>query len=94
MDAAYTPIRPFVCAGRGGQLQEGGLWQQAGRLQLYCGGRCAGHPDRQPRLPENKEDWPFLWGENEYNEHVVDIAADYLYLVFTRSTPPSTWRGH
>ena len=31
-----------------------------------------------PDFPENKEDWPFLWGENEY---VVDVGADYLYLV-------------
>jgi endoglucanase len=32
------------------------------------------HPD----FPENKEDWPFLWGENEY---VITLAASYLYLV-------------
>ncbi len=31
-----------------------------------------------PDFPENKEDWPFLWGENEY---VVDVGADYIYLV-------------
>jgi endoglucanase len=30
-----------------------------------------------PDLPENKEDWPFLWGENEY---VVSGASSYLYL--------------
>jgi endoglucanase len=29
-----------------------------------------------PDLPENKEDWPFLWGENEY---VVNAAASYLF---------------
>jgi endoglucanase len=32
------------------------------------------HPD----LPENKEDWPFLWGENEY---VIDVGAAYIFLV-------------
>ena len=32
----------------------------------------------EPDFPENKEDWPFLWGENEY---VVNVAADYVYLV-------------
>ncbi|HEY4612802.1 MAG TPA: glycoside hydrolase family 9 protein, partial [Bacteroidota bacterium] len=32
------------------------------------------HPD----FPENKEDWPFLWGENEY---VIGICANYLFLV-------------
>ncbi|MDR1331037.1 MAG: glycoside hydrolase family 9 protein [Tannerella sp.] len=29
-------------------------------------------------FPENKEDWPFLWSENEYT---IGIAADYVYLV-------------
>jgi hypothetical protein len=28
-------------------------------------------------FPENKEDWPFLWSENEY---VIDIASDYIFL--------------
>jgi endoglucanase len=31
-----------------------------------------------PDFPENKEDWPFLWGENEY---VVSLAVNYVYLV-------------
>lgn len=31
-----------------------------------------------PDFPENKDDWPFLWGENEY---VVDLGASYIYLV-------------
>ena len=31
-----------------------------------------------PDFPENKEDWPFLWGENEY---VVNLGASYIYLV-------------
>ena len=30
-----------------------------------------------PDFPENKENWPFLWGENEY---VVSGASSYLYL--------------
>ena len=32
----------------------------------------------KPDFPENKEDWPFLWGENEY---VVDLCAEYINLV-------------
>jgi hypothetical protein len=32
----------------------------------------------KPDFPENKEDWPFIWGENEY---VIGLAANYLYLV-------------
>jgi len=32
----------------------------------------------KPDFPENKEDWPFMWGENEY---VVNLASSYIYLV-------------
>ncbi len=28
-------------------------------------------------FPENKEDWPFFWGQNEY---VINIASTYIYL--------------
>lgn len=31
-----------------------------------------------PDFPENKEDWPYLCGENEY---VVNLGASYIYLV-------------
>lgn len=31
-----------------------------------------------PDFPENKEDWPFLWGENEY---VINVGASYIFLV-------------
>ena len=30
-----------------------------------------------PDFPENKEDWPFLWGENEY---VITVGGSYLFL--------------
>ena len=32
----------------------------------------------KPDFPENKEDWPFLWGENEY---VVNRGVGYIHLV-------------
>lgn len=32
----------------------------------------------KPDFPENKEDWPFLWAENEYT---VGSATSYIYLV-------------
>jgi hypothetical protein len=32
----------------------------------------------KPDYPENHEDWPFFWGENEY---VIDEAASYIFLV-------------
>jgi hypothetical protein len=31
----------------------------------------------KPDFLENKEDWPFLWGENEC---VIDICANYIFL--------------
>ena len=31
----------------------------------------------KPDFPEHMEDWPFLWGENEY---VVDTCAQYIFL--------------
>jgi len=31
-----------------------------------------------PDFPENRDDYPFLWSENEY---VIDVAADYIFLV-------------
>ena len=31
----------------------------------------------KPDYPENMDDWPFLWGENEY---VIDIGASYIFL--------------
>ena len=34
----------------------------------------------RPDFPENKNDWPFLWGENEY---VIDISANYIFLANT-----------
>ena len=31
----------------------------------------------KPDFPENKEDWPFFWGENEY---VINICSSYIFL--------------
>jgi len=32
----------------------------------------------KPDLPENKENWPFLWGENEY---VINVGGAYIFAV-------------
>jgi len=45
---------------------------------FIAGGIAPGVLILKPDLPENKEDWPFLWGENEY---VVNLAPSYIYLV-------------
>lgn len=42
-----------------------------------AGGVVPGLLILKPDFPENKEDWPFLWGENEI---VIDIAASYIFL--------------
>jgi endoglucanase len=45
---------------------------------FIAGGIVPGVLIVKPDFPENKEDWPFLWGENEY---VVNIGSSYIYLV-------------
>jgi hypothetical protein len=47
-------------------------------FSFIAGGIVPGVLIIQPDFPENKEDWPFLWGENEY---VVRMAPDYIFLV-------------
>lgn len=47
-------------------------------FSFIAGGIVPGVLILQPDLPENKEDWPFLWGENEY---VISVGSSYLYLV-------------
>jgi endoglucanase len=44
---------------------------------FIAGGIVPGVLVLAPDLPENKEDWPFLWGENEY---VISLGASYLFL--------------
>jgi endoglucanase len=43
---------------------------------FIAGGVVPGVLILPPDFPENKEDWPFLWGENEY---VVSLGAEYLF---------------
>jgi endoglucanase len=45
---------------------------------FIAGGVVPGILVIRPDYPENKNDWPFLWGENEY---VIDICAEYIFLV-------------
>ncbi len=45
---------------------------------FIAGGVAPGVLIVKPDFPENREDWPFLWGENEY---VVGLGASYIYLV-------------
>jgi endoglucanase len=47
-------------------------------FSFIAGGIVPGVLILKPDFPENKEDWPFFWGQNEY---VVDLGASYLFLV-------------
>ena len=46
-------------------------------FSFIAGGVVPGLLVLKPDFPENKEDWPFFWGENEY---VIDIVAQYIFL--------------
>ena len=46
-------------------------------FSFIAGGIVPGVLVLKPDYPENMDDWPFLWGENEY---VIDIAASYIFL--------------
>lgn len=45
---------------------------------FIAGGVVPGVLVVKPDFPENKEDWPFIWAENEY---VIGNAAAYIFLV-------------
>jgi endoglucanase len=47
-------------------------------FSFIAGGVVPGVLILKPDFPENKEDWPFLWGQNEY---VISIGSSYIYLV-------------
>jgi len=46
-------------------------------FSFIAGGVVPGVLVLKPDYPENMDDWPFLWGENEY---VIGIGADYIFL--------------
>jgi hypothetical protein len=57
-------------------------------FSFIAGGIVPGVLVLKPDYPENKEDWPFLWGENEY---VVNMGASYILLVHAaRSLLPAS----
>jgi len=46
-------------------------------FSFIAGGVVPGLLILKPDFPENREDWPFFWGENEY---VIDIGAEFIHL--------------
>lgn len=47
-------------------------------FSFISGGIVPGIMILKPDFPENHEDWPFFWGQNEY---VVNLGASYIFLV-------------
>ncbi|HEX7027938.1 MAG TPA: glycoside hydrolase family 9 protein, partial [Gammaproteobacteria bacterium] len=47
-------------------------------FSFISGGIVPGVLVIKPDFPENKEDWPFFWGQNEY---VITLGAPYIFLV-------------
>lgn len=46
-------------------------------FSFIAGGVVPGVLILKPDYPENMDNWPFLWGENEY---VISLGASYLFL--------------
>jgi hypothetical protein len=46
-------------------------------FSFIAGGIVPGVLVLKPDFPENMDDWPFLWGENEY---VIGLAPSYIFL--------------
>ena len=62
----------------GTQSKEVAYGNNRADFTFIAGGIVPGMLILQPDFPENKEDWPFLWGENEY---VINLGAGYIFLV-------------
>jgi len=62
----------------GTQSKEVAYGNNRADYSFIAGGIVPGVLILPPDFPENKEDWPFLWGENEY---VINLGASYIFLV-------------
>ncbi len=56
-------------------------------FSFIAGGIVPGILLIQPDFPENKEDWPFFWGENEVT---VGGCADYIFLANAVNALPNS----
>jgi endoglucanase len=64
-------------SGVGAQSKRVAYGNNRADFSFIAGGVVPGVLILKPDFPENKEDWPFMWGENEY---VIDVAAHYIFL--------------
>jgi endoglucanase len=61
----------------GTHSKEIGYGNNRADFTFIAGGVVPGLLLFKPDFLENKEDWPFFWGENEY---VIDICSAYIFL--------------
>lgn len=64
-------------SGVGAQSQTKAYGNNRADFSFIPGGVVPGVLVLPPDYPENKSDWPFFWGENEY---VIPMASRYLFL--------------
>jgi len=64
-------------SGVGAHSKEVAYGMNRADFSFIAGGVVPGVLILEPDYPENKENWPFFWGENEY---VIPLGASYLYL--------------
>ena len=71
-------LRPAVFLDRDGTINvEKDYLHRVEDFAFIPGGVVPGVLVLKPDYPENMDDWPFLWGENEY---VISIGASYVFL--------------
>jgi endoglucanase len=68
--------RSFV-SGVGSVTKEVAYGNNRADFSYIAGGVVPGMLIIKPDLPENREDWPFFWGQNEY---VVPMGSDWIHL--------------
>lgn len=67
-----------LVSGVGARSKEVAYGMNRADYSFIAGGVVPGILILKPDFPENHEDWPFFWGENEY---VVNVGASYIFLV-------------
>jgi endoglucanase len=65
-------------SGVGARSKEVAYGMNRADFSFIAGGVVPGVLVLKPDFPENKEDWPFFWGQNEY---VVNMSPSYVALV-------------
>jgi hypothetical protein len=64
-------------SGVGGRSKNIAYGNNRADFSFIAGGVVPGVLILKPDFPENKDDWPFLWGQNEYT---IGMSAQYLLL--------------